>query len=223
MNKFILTGNLCADPTFTAGQEESKNRCNFRIAYNHNKDKATFFSCTAWGKTAERVSKLAKGKRILVEGDIEENEWTDQQTQAKQRDKQINVRNVEYIDFPDQTAQPTATQQPAQGYTPPPVNYGAPPIPGYGAAPAYPAAPTPGCPPAPPAAPPAPPVPAAAAPQYHTDALGNQYQLINGRWALISVANAAPPAVQPPQQQYGVPGQQPPPPPPPGFNGNSPF
>ena len=63
MNKFFLTGNLCADPTFTAGQEESKHRCNFRIAFNHNKDKATFFSCTAWGKQAERVNKLKKGSK----------------------------------------------------------------------------------------------------------------------------------------------------------------
>ncbi|WP_434132712.1 single-stranded DNA-binding protein [Sporomusa sphaeroides] len=129
MNKFFLTGNLCADPTFTAGQEESKNRCNFRVAYNHSKDKATFFSCTVWGKNAEKVHKLKKGQRLLVEGDIEENEWTDQQTNSKQRDKQVNVRMVEYIDFPDQNA---ATAPPAQpGYAPPPAGY-QPPAPGYG-------------------------------------------------------------------------------------------
>lgn len=129
MNKFILSGNLCADPTFNAGQEESKHRCNFRIAFNHNKDKATFFSCTAWGKQAERVNKLKKGQRVLVEGDIEENEWTDQQG-GKQRDKQVNVRNVEYIDFPDQAAQTAPT-----GYQPtaaPPGYHNQPPAPGYG-------------------------------------------------------------------------------------------
>ncbi|WP_425057640.1 Single-stranded DNA-binding protein [Sporomusa carbonis] len=138
MNRFFLTGNLTADPTFTPGQEESKNRCNFRIAFNHNKDKATFFSCTAWGKTAERVSKLTKGQRVLVVGDIEENEWTDQQGQ-KQRDKQVNVREVEYIDFPPQNQQQPANQPPAPGYGAPPAGYqlsaGYPPASGYGAPP----------------------------------------------------------------------------------------
>lgn len=133
MNKLILSGNLTADPTFTPGQEESKHRCNFRIAYNHNKDKATFFSCTAWGKTAERVSKLTKGKRILVEGDVEENEWTDQQG-VKQREKQVNVRSVDYIDFPDQNPQQQAPQ--GQHQQPPAPGYGQPPQQGYGAPPA---------------------------------------------------------------------------------------
>ena len=137
MNKLILSGNLTADPTFTPGQEESKHRCNFRIAYNHNKDKATFFSCTAWGKTAERVSKLTKGKRILVEGDVEENEWTDQQG-VKQREKQVNVRSMDYIDFPDQSTQQPQAQQgqyaqpPAANYGQPQQGYGAPPAPNYG-------------------------------------------------------------------------------------------
>ena len=133
MNKFILSGNLCADPTFSAGQEESKNRCNFRIAFNHNKDKATFFSCTAWGKQAGRVNKLKKGQRVLVEGDIEENEWTDQQG-GKQRDKQVNVRNVEYIDFPDQTDQPQPAPTAPAGYpaAAPPGYPHQPPAPGYG-------------------------------------------------------------------------------------------
>ena len=139
MNKFFLSGNLTADPTFTAGQEESKNRCNFRIAYNHNKDKATFFSCTTWGKNAERVNKLKKGQRVLVVGDIEENEWNDTQNGGKQRDKQVNVREVDYIDFPDQSAQPQPqapqgqyAQPPAANYGQPQQGYGAPPAPNYG-------------------------------------------------------------------------------------------
>lgn len=119
MNLFVLSGNLCADPIFSAGQEESKNRCNFRIAYNHNQTKTTFFSCTAWGKTAERVSKLTKGKRVLVQGEIEENEWDNQG--QKQRDKQVNVRNAEYIDFPEQGAQ---SQPPAQQGYPQQPQYG---------------------------------------------------------------------------------------------------
>lgn len=180
MNKFILSGNLTADPTFHAGAEESKHRCNFRIAHNHTKDRASFFSCTAWGKSAERASKLTKGKRVLVEGDIEDCEWTDQQG-VKQHDKQVNVRNVEYIDFPEQ--QPTApapdpasapvTYAPPPGFTPPPA-YGQQPV--YGAPPA--ARPPVAAPPvaAPPVAPP---------PQYHTDAAGNVFQLINNQWVLV--------------------------------------
>jgi len=138
MNKFILLGNLCDNPVFTAGQEESKNRVKFRLAYNHSKDKATFFSCTAWGKSAELINRLVKGNRILVEGDIEENEWNNQQTGQQQRDKQINVRRFDYVDFPEKAAQNSVppqynNQPPQQGYGAPPQGY--PPQQGYGAPP----------------------------------------------------------------------------------------
>lgn len=137
MNLLILSGNLTADPSYTPGQEESKNRANFSIAYNHSKDKATFFRCTAWGKNAERISKLTKGKRVLVTGDVEENEWNDSQSGQKRQEKQVNVRTVEYIDFPEQNsqAQPSVQQpygQPQQPYgQAPQQQYGAPPAP-YG-------------------------------------------------------------------------------------------
>jgi single stranded DNA-binding protein len=204
MNKFILSGNLTADPVLTHGQDESKNRCNFRIAYNHNKDKATFFSCTAWGKTAERASKLKKGQRILVVGDIEENEWDNQGT--KQRDKQVNVREIDYIDFPEQqpapAAQPYAAAPAAQPYqAAPSAPYGAPPAPGgYGTPPAAPMS--------------------APQPQFQTDPFGNTYQLVNGQWVLVRQAAPAPvPAAAPPAPGFGAPPQQPGLP----FNGPSPF
>jgi len=145
MNKFILSGNLTADPVFTPNQEENKQRVNFSLAYNHSKEKATFFRCTAWGKTAANIAKLKKGQRLLIEGDVEENEWTDNQG-GKRQDKQVNVRSITYIDFPEPQQQVQAAQPPAappgyqqSGYNQPPQGQGYNQVPqGYGQSAGYP-------------------------------------------------------------------------------------
>jgi len=144
LNKLILDGRLTDNPVFTPNQEENKQRVNFSLAHNHNKEKATFFRCSAWGKTAGNIAKLIKGQRLLIEGEVEENEWTDQQG-AKRSDKQVNVRGITFIDFPEQqqtqTNQPPATppgyQQPGYNNQPPQQGYNQAP-PGYGQPAGYP-------------------------------------------------------------------------------------
>jgi single-stranded DNA-binding protein len=128
MNLLILDGRLTDNPNFTPNQEESKQRANFSLAHNHTSDKATFFRCTAWGKTAGKIAKLQKGQRLLIQGDVEENEWTGNDG-SKQRDKQVNVRSVTYIDFPPE--QPAAAPQPHQGYGQAPASQAAPAAPQY--------------------------------------------------------------------------------------------
>ena len=82
-NKCIFMGRLCADPEFRQTQSGIP-VCRFRIAVNRPKSKdgnqeADFISCTAWRSTAEFISRyFSKGSMILVEGQLRNNDYTDQ-------------------------------------------------------------------------------------------------------------------------------------------------
>ena len=83
MNKVILMGRLTADPEYqqTTGGTP---RCRFRIAVDRPKAKdaqettTDFFNIVAWKARAEFVSRyFSKGSRILVEGAVHNNDYTD--------------------------------------------------------------------------------------------------------------------------------------------------
>ena len=86
MNKFIFMGRLCApvDTRYTAG-ENSTCIANFNLAVDKKFKKkndldastADFFRITAMGKLGEFAEKyLDKGTKIVVEGRIENNNYT---------------------------------------------------------------------------------------------------------------------------------------------------
>lgn len=81
MNKVILMGYLTRDPDIRYSQD-GKAVAGFSIAvkrkYVKDKEKdADFFSCSAFGKTAEFVEKyLSQGSRILVTGRIQNDNYT---------------------------------------------------------------------------------------------------------------------------------------------------
>ena len=85
MNKAILSGNVGADPQFKS--TEKTNICNFRIAVNdkYKKDAPPqWFTVTAFGKSADFVNTyIKKGTRVLVEGKIQMEEYTDKENQKK--------------------------------------------------------------------------------------------------------------------------------------------
>jgi single-strand DNA-binding protein len=85
MNRAILTGNVGADPQFKA--TEKTNICNFRIAVNdkYKKDAPPqWFTITTFGKSAEFVRDyIKKGTKVLVEGKIQMEEYTDKENQKK--------------------------------------------------------------------------------------------------------------------------------------------
>ena len=77
MNKFIGLSRLVKDPELKQSKA-GKPFCNFSIAVNRafEKDKADFFQCMAFGKTAEYIDKYAsKGSQILVEGSVQIDEY----------------------------------------------------------------------------------------------------------------------------------------------------
>lgn len=79
INCTILQGRLTADPEIKNAGETKV--CNFTVANSKtykNKEKKVFLRCSAWGSTAEFVSKyFNKGQEIAVIGSLETREWKD--------------------------------------------------------------------------------------------------------------------------------------------------
>ena len=84
INKVILMGRLTADPTYSQTQNGTA-YCRFTVAVNRNfADKSTgerqadFIGVVAWKQTADFVAKyFKKGSMIIVEGNIQNNNYTD--------------------------------------------------------------------------------------------------------------------------------------------------
>ncbi|MBE6875484.1 MAG: single-stranded DNA-binding protein [Ruminococcus sp.] len=92
MNKVFFMGRLVADPEFSMSQSGMA-YCRFRIAVDrsYNKPgeekKSDFFRITCFGKLAEHVSHYyTKGKPILVEGKIQNDNYTDNNGVQQYRD-----------------------------------------------------------------------------------------------------------------------------------------
>jgi single-strand DNA-binding protein len=83
INKVILMGRLTADPELKQTQNGVA-VCKINVAVNRPKIKdkeqeADFISVQAWRNTAEFISKyFSKGKMIIVEGSLRNNNYTDQ-------------------------------------------------------------------------------------------------------------------------------------------------
>lgn len=83
MNRVILIGRLTKDPDFRQTQSGISS-CKFSIAVDRkykssNGEKQTdFINVQAWRNTAEFVSRyFEKGSKIVVEGSLQNNNWTD--------------------------------------------------------------------------------------------------------------------------------------------------
>ena len=116
LNKWIGMGRLTADPETRwtpAGMQVVKFTVAIdRIPDKNGEKKADFVSCTAFNKTAEIVSRyFAKGKMIAVEGNLQNNNYTDQNG-VKHYGMQILVNSVNFCGDRQQTIQ----QAPQQTY-----------------------------------------------------------------------------------------------------------
>ena len=84
INTVILMGRLTADPD-SAQTQSGTAYCRFTVAIDRKfADKTTgerqadFISCVAWRQTAEFINKyFSKGKMIIVEGTLQNNNYTD--------------------------------------------------------------------------------------------------------------------------------------------------
>ncbi len=139
-NKIILMGRFCADPDFRTTQSGIA-VCRFRIAVNRRfknqqtgQQEADFINCTAWRQTAEFVSKyFQKGSMILVEGELRNNDYTDQNG-VKHYSMEVFVNQVSFCGSKSENtaqSQQNASQQPQNNQ---PQSYGANPSAPYTAA-----------------------------------------------------------------------------------------
>lgn len=102
LNKVIIMGRLTRDPDFKQTQYGVA-ICKFSVAVERQfKDKMTgerqtdFLDCTAFRGTAEFISRyFSKGNMILVEGNIQNNNYTDNNG-VKHYSHNIIVENVSF-------------------------------------------------------------------------------------------------------------------------------
>jgi len=109
MNKTILQGRLTKDPEMSASSEGlviSK----FTLAFDRyvkGQNESNFIDCVAFGKTAEIIAKMQKGKGLIVESELAQDRWQDAQGNNKSKVKLV----VQRISFPLQDKRTEARQE----------------------------------------------------------------------------------------------------------------
>lgn len=100
MNIVILHGRLTADPTIRQSNSGKSIAC-FTVAVDGFKDKdgnkqTDFIRCTAFGQTGDMLARYwTKGKEILVEGNLRQNDYTDNNG-TKHQSYQVIVNRVHF-------------------------------------------------------------------------------------------------------------------------------
>ncbi len=96
MNQVTLIGRLVKEPELVNAGDKQK--LDFTLAINTKvKGKADFISCTAWGKTAEIMTKyLSKGSQVCVYGEIKNNNYEDSKG-VKHYGMKVQVNSIEFI------------------------------------------------------------------------------------------------------------------------------
>jgi single-strand DNA-binding protein len=131
LNRVILMGRLTGDPE-TRYTQSNISVTRFSLAVNRagkqqeGQPTADFFDIVAWRQTADFVGKyFKKGQQVLVEGNLRNNTWTDQQGQKRHR-TEIHIDHAyfaegrressgtaDYTPAPQQTAQRQTEAAPA--------------------------------------------------------------------------------------------------------------
>ncbi len=105
MNRVIIIGRLTKDPELKYIQSGSA-VANFTIANNRiyttnngeRKEDVSFLDCVAWGKLGETIAEyMQKGRRIAVEGRLQQRRWEDQEGNKKSK-VEIIADSVQFLD-----------------------------------------------------------------------------------------------------------------------------
>lgn len=104
-NIWIGDGRLTRDPeilTTANGTSVAKTR----LAVDRNgTDDVDFFAVTAFGKTADAfATHLTKGRRVLIEGTLRQNTWTDKATDENRSSVEVIVDRFQFLDPKPQAA-----------------------------------------------------------------------------------------------------------------------
>lgn len=98
MNSIVISGRLTKDVELRYTSTTNKEVAGFTVAVNRrfDKDKADFINCTAWGKTADVISKFfSKGKMITVHGELRIDAY-DKEDGTRAYKTYINVDNFSF-------------------------------------------------------------------------------------------------------------------------------
>ena len=122
-NKVILIGNMVADPELKK-TPSGTSVCSFKIAVgrrikSEGQPEADFIDIVAWRGTAEFVCRyFRKGKPILVCGQLQVRQWTDQNGQKRYSTEVVadEATFVESKSNSAQTAAPSGEQTSAPSY-----------------------------------------------------------------------------------------------------------
>ena len=139
-NKIIIAGHLSKDIELRYTQSGSAiantavaSSQKYKGADGTQKEEVLFVDVTFFGRTAEIVNQyLHKGSKVLIDGRLKLEQWTDQQGQKRSKHK-VDAESVQMLDSRDQSnngqttpnhrrdpqpqqsaPQPAATHQPAQ-------------------------------------------------------------------------------------------------------------
>jgi single-strand DNA-binding protein len=118
-NKVILIGNLTRDPELRY-IPSGMGVCDFSLGLNtyigKDSNEVCFVDCTAWGKTAENLSKYcSKGSPILVEGRLKMDTW--EKDNVKHVKLKVNVDKIQFIGNGKKSEDSTASDNSS-----PPIN-----------------------------------------------------------------------------------------------------
>lgn len=117
-NRVVLMGNLTRDPELrqtTGGMAI----CNLTIAVNRRVKKgerweqeASFFDVVVFGKSAENASEyLAKGRSVLVEGELVQQRWENQEGQKRSKIV-VNARQLVFLQRREQSEEGGGEREP---------------------------------------------------------------------------------------------------------------
>jgi single-strand DNA-binding protein len=128
LNRITLIGRLTRDPELKYIQSGSA-VANFSLASNRvyttnsgeKKEEVSYFDCIAWGKMGEILAEYCqKGKRIAVEGRLQQRRWEDQEGNKKSK-IEIVADNIQFLDGKQSSEQ---TVSGASAEAPQPVGVG---------------------------------------------------------------------------------------------------
>ena len=104
-NKVILMGNLTRDPELRQ-TKGGTSICRFSVAVNRSynsqdgstRDETCFVEVDSFGRKAENIAKFfGKGKSILVEGRLRQENWEDKQSGQKRSKLLVVLESFEFV------------------------------------------------------------------------------------------------------------------------------
>ena len=107
LNTIIIAGRLTRDPElkYTGGgraycQVAIANSRRYKTKEGEQREETVFIEGTVWDKFAEYIGeKLRKGRPVLIEGRLSQEEWEDKKTGEKKRATRIRIDRLTPLDW----------------------------------------------------------------------------------------------------------------------------